>query len=217
MHAPIDDLLLKDLADIIAQGKKQLVSQVNSVLTLTYWHVGKRVNEYVLHNGRAAYGKEIVVTVARQLVADYGKSFEERNLRRMMQFATVFPDFQIVTSLMSQLSWTHFIELFPLKTIEERMFYAQKIATERWSVRQTKFQIERKAFERNEIANIQAHLALQDVKDIFKDPYFLDFLGLKDGYLENDLESAIIKEIELFILELGVMRARLENRKNLLS
>lgn len=131
----------------------------------------------------------------------------------MMQFSQEFPDLEIVTSLMTQLSWTHFLELFPLKTMEQKLFYAKKIATEKWSVRQTKQQIERKAFERSEIANMQIQ---DDVQNSFKDPYFLDFLGLKEGYLENDLESAIIKELEGFILELGKGFSFIERQKRII-
>lgn len=129
MTNQIDKILFTDLAQIIEQGKNQLTKQVNSVLTLTYWHIGKKINEHILKNERAEYGKEIVATVSTQLVVKYGKSFELRNLRRMMQFAEVFSDIQIVTPLVTQLSWTHFIELFSLKNNQQRMFYDQKIAT----------------------------------------------------------------------------------------
>jgi predicted nuclease of restriction endonuclease-like (RecB) superfamily len=134
----------------------------------------------------------------------------------MMQFAEQFDDLQIVTSLMTQLSWTHFLELFPLKTKESKLFYANKIINEKWSVRQTKFQIKRKAFETKEIASLQTITELQDLQNPFKGPYFLDFLGLKEGYLENDLEAAIIKEIENFILELGIGFSFIERQKRII-
>ncbi len=216
MSQEIDKSLFNNLAQIIEQGKQQVVAQVNSVLTLTYWHVGKKINEHVLNKERAEYGKEIVANISKELEKQYGKSFTLRNVRRMMQFADIFADIQIVTSLMTQLSWTHFIELFPMKSIEQRMYYAEKIAEERWSVRETKYQIERKAYERSEIANMQSHSELQDIRNTFKDPYFLDFLGLKDGYLENDIEGAIIKELELFILELGKGFAFVERQKRII-
>ncbi len=117
---------------------------------------------------------------------------------------------------MSQLSWTHFIELFPLKSLEQRKFYAEKITSERWSVRNTRYQIELKAFERNEIANVQAHSEFGVVQNTFKDPYFLDFLGLKQGYLESDIENSIINEIQLFILELGVGFSFIERQKRII-
>ncbi|MFY8186382.1 MAG: PDDEXK nuclease domain-containing protein [Flavobacterium sp.] len=216
MSQEIEKILFSDLAQIIEQGKQQVIAQVNSVLTLTYWHVGKKINEHILENKRAEYGGRIVENVSAQLEAQYGRSFTLRNVRRMMQFAEVFLDIQIVTSLMTQLSWTHFIELFPLKTMEARMYYAQKVSNERWSVREMKYQIERKAFERQEIATLQIAEEFTDIQNTFKDPYFLDFLGLKDGYLEKDVESAIIKELELFILELGVGFTFVERQKRII-
>ena len=193
MSKEIEKVLFKELAHVIAQGKQQLVAQVNSVLTITYWHVGKKINDYILKNERAEYGKQVVVIVAAKLESAYGKQFAEKNLRRMMRFAEVFSDFPIVAPVVRQLSWSHFIALLPIKTHEARSYYAQKAIEGTWSKRALQFQIERKAYERNEIANMQANSDLQNVQNTFKDPYFLDFLGLKDGYLENDIESAIVK------------------------
>jgi predicted nuclease of restriction endonuclease-like (RecB) superfamily len=216
MSTPIDKVLFSDLTQIIEQGKKQAVAQVNSVLTLTYWHIGKKINDHILNNERAEYGKEIVSTLSTQLVEMYGSSFESKNLYRMMRFSEVFSEFPIVAPLVRQLSWSHFLVLIPLKSDESRFFYAQKAIESTWSKRELIRQIERKAFERNEIANIQAHSELQDIQNTFKDPYFLDFLGLKDGYLEKDIESAIIKELELFILELGLGFSFIERQKRII-
>lgn len=216
MRENLTQHLFKDIAYIIEQGKLQVSNQVNSVLTITYWHIGNTMNNHILHNDRAEYGERLVESIAADLVKHYGRSYTLRNLRRMMQFAQVFPDLEIVSSLMSQLSWTHFIELLPLKSDEQRMFYANRIATERWSVRTTRYQIDRKAYERNEIADMQVPNELEAIKNTFKDPYFLDFLGLKDGYLESDLESAIIKELEHFILELGTGFTFVERQKRLI-
>ena len=195
--------LLNDLSQFIEQGKQKITVQVNSTMTLVYWQIGKRINDDILQNERAEYGKQVIKELSKELTTRYGRSFVARNLRRMMQFASLFPDFQIVSTASTQLTWSHFIELFPLKSTEARLFYIQKIQQEFWSVHHTRHQIERKLYERSEIANIQLPSTDSDFKHTFKDPYFLDFLGLKDGYLENDLESAILKELELFILELG--------------
>lgn len=216
MRKNVEINLFGDLAQIIEQGKRQVVAQVNSVLTTTYWQVGKKINEHILKNERAEYGKEIVSPIAIQLVEKFGQSFDLKNLYRMMQFAEAFSDLEIVVTLSRQLSWSHFVALLPLKKEEQRLYYAGKIATERWSVRAARHQIERKAFERNEIANVQALTELQDIQNTFKDPYFLDFLGLKDGYLEKDVESAIIKELELFILELGAGFSFVERQKRII-
>jgi predicted nuclease of restriction endonuclease-like (RecB) superfamily len=211
------DDLLRDLKSLIDQGRRQAVAAVNSALTVTYWHVGKRINEEVLHGDRAEYGKKIISSLARELTAQYGNSFESRNLRRMMQFAEVFPDFEIVSPLVSQLSWTHFTILMTLKSGEARSFYAQRTVDGKWSKRELQRQIERKAFERSEIANTKLELAeVNHLQGNFKDPYFLDFLGLKDGYLEDDLERALLKELELFILELGKGFAFVERQKRMI-
>ncbi|MDT3740051.1 MAG: PDDEXK nuclease domain-containing protein [Candidatus Kapabacteria bacterium] len=195
--------LFEEICKIIEQGKHKVVAQVNSTLTLTYWHIGKSINHDILQNQRAEYGKQIVTSLATELVQIYGRSFEARNLRRMMQFAELFPDFQIVSPLATQLSWTHFITLLSVKKDDARLFYAQQSIENLWSKRELQYQIERKVFERAEIATIKNDLSDTDFDFSFKDPYFLDFLGLKDGYLEKDIEGAILKELELFILELG--------------
>lgn len=208
--------LFRELTSIIEMGRKNVVAQVNSTLTLVYWKVGHKINEYVLEGERAAYGKNIVVTVSRDLEAQYGRGFTERNVRRMIQFSEVFPDLEIVSTLSTQLGWSHFLEVISIRDKNKRIFYLQKSAEEKWSVRTLRKQIERKAYERKEIAQIQIKDSLAIAQDTFKDPYFLDFLGLKEGYLENDLESAILKEIELFILELGVGFAFVERQKRMI-
>ncbi len=208
--------LFAELETLIEQSKKQVVSQVNSILTLTYWQIGKKINTHILQNKRAEYGKQIVVSIAAQLIKKFGKGFNEKNIRRMMQFADVFFDFEIVVTLSRQLSWSHFIELIPIQDSDKRLFYANKIANEKWSVRQTRKQIERKVFERKEIASLQLQNRDVEVQNSFKDPYFLDFLGLKDTYLEKDLEMAILRELESFILELGVGFTFVERQKRMI-
>jgi predicted nuclease of restriction endonuclease-like (RecB) superfamily len=208
--------LLTDLSQLVEQGKEKIAVQVNSTMTLVYWQIGKRINEDILQNERAEYGKEIIKEIANKLTTRYGRSFAVVNLRRMMQFASVFYDFEIVVPLARQLSWSHFIILIPIENEDKRLFYAQKTIEETWGKRELRHQIERKAYERSEIANVQLPSIEKDIQHTFKDPYFLDFLGLKDGYLENDLESAILKELELFILELGGKFAFVERQKRMI-
>lgn len=208
--------LLKDLMSIIDHGKREAFVRVNSALILVYWQVGKRINEDVLQEKRAAYGKQVVPSISIQLVEQYGKNFQLRNLRRMMQFAEVFQEIEIVSPLATQLSWTHFTILLPLKSHEIRMFYAQKAIEGLWSKRELTRQIERKAFERSEIADSQLSSIDESMKSIFKDPYLLDFLGVKEEYLEADLEAAILKELELFILELGTGFSFVERQKRMI-
>jgi hypothetical protein len=108
------------LSQLIEQSRQQLASAANSVLTMLFWQIGKRINEDILHNKRADYGKQIVVTLSRQLKAKYGHNFEEKTLRRMMQFADIFREKEIVVTLSRQLSWSHFLAILPLKISKEK-------------------------------------------------------------------------------------------------
>ena len=155
------------------------------------------------------------MTLSRQLTDDYGNNFNEKNLRRMIQFAEVFPDKEIVVTLSRQLSWSHFVSILPLKNDLQRDFYAEMCRIERWSVRTLRKKIDGMLYERTAISKkpeklVKEELAVLREEDrltpdmVFRDPYFLDFLGLKDTYSEKDLESSILREMESFILELGV-------------
>lgn len=121
-----DPDLITDISLLIEQSQRYISRQANSILTLLFWKIGKRMNDDILKNKRAGYGKQVVATVAEQLERNYGRNFSERNLRRMIQFSELFPEFHIVSPLATQLSWSHFIELFSVKTKEARMFYALK-------------------------------------------------------------------------------------------
>jgi len=212
----IDKQLLNDISGLIEQAKRNVSYQINSTVSVLFWQVGNRIKKNILKNKRANYGEEIVVTLSRELTIRYGRNFEERNLRRMIQFAEPFSDFEIVATLSPQLSWSHFITLFPLKDYDTILFYAKKITEERWSIRHTRKQIQNKVFERTLLAKSQVPQIKDATEIVFKDPYFLDFLGLKEGYLENDLETAILKELELFILELGNGFTFVERQKRLI-
>lgn len=127
--------LMKDLRKMIDHTREVVASTVNSSLTLLYWQIGSRIRNEILENERAEYGQRIVATVSRQLTQNYGKGFSEKSLRRMVQFGEVFPDEQIVASLLRQLSWTHFTILIPLKDALKRDFYTEMCRIERWNVR----------------------------------------------------------------------------------
>lgn len=195
--------LFNEISNLIEQSQKQLVSQANSTLTMLFWRIGNHIHFDILQNKRADYGKQIVVTVSRQLEVQYGRNFEEKNLRRMIQFAEQFLDFEKVVTLSRHLSWSHFLCLLPIKSIVAKMFYAEKASVEMWGVRELRKSIAGKVFERTSIASTQMHFDQIPDYNVFKDPYFLDFLGLKNGFLEKDLEAAILQELENFILELG--------------
>jgi predicted nuclease of restriction endonuclease-like (RecB) superfamily len=208
--------LLSDISLLIEQSKRHIVTQANSTLTLLFWQIGKRINNEILQNKRADYGKQIVPTLSAQLEKLYGSNFEEKNLRRMLQFVEQFPEFEIVVTLSRQLSWSHFLVLLPLNSVVAKQYYANLSSAELWSVRDLRKQIASKAFERTEIANTQLSSSQAELFNIFKDPYLLDFLNLKNTYLENDLEKAILHELEAFILELGKGFAFMERQKRII-
>jgi len=153
-----------------------------------------------------------VTQLATQLTAKYGRSFETRNLRRMMQFSEQFPDFEIVSPLATQLSWAHIVEVLPLKTNEAQLYYLKETIHRRISKYGLRELISRKAYERKEIANTQISDLSKVPLDTFKDPYLFDILGLKDDYLE----AAIIRELEKFILEFGKGFSFVERQKRMI-
>ena len=207
--------LIRDLRQIIEQARGHVAATANYELTMMYWHIGERINREVLGNQRAEYGKQIVAQVAQQLQEVYGKKgFEERTIRRMMQFAQMFPDIQIVSPLVSKLSWSHFLIVMPLKDELQREFYLTMAATERWSKRTLQANIDGMLFERTAIAAKPDELIkkeLSTLRDdnimspdlVFKSPYFLEFTGLKSMYSERDLEDSLVAHLEQFIIELG--------------
>ncbi len=150
--APISaDHLLAELRELILSTRAQIAQTVNVGLTALYWQIGDRIRREILQEKRAEYGAEIVSAAGRQLGAEFGRGFAEKNLRRMIQFAEVFPDQQIVVSLIRQLTWTHFIALIPLKDPLQRDFYAEMCRLERWSVRVLRSRIDSMLYERTAI------------------------------------------------------------------
>lgn len=208
--------LLNKLSELVEFSQNKIASQANSTLTLLFWQIGKHINDFVLDNKRAEYGKQIMSTVSTHLTEKYGSNFELRNLRRMRQFAEQFCDAEIVSTLSTQLSWSHFVELLPLKNTEVKLFYANKIAEANWGVMELRKQKASKLFERTLVANNQLPSKIEETKNIFKDPYLLDFLKLKDAFLEKDLEEAILVELEKFILELGNGFTFVERQKRMI-
>jgi predicted nuclease of restriction endonuclease-like (RecB) superfamily len=211
----LTDDLFQDLRSLIIEARQDIARQVNSALVLLYWRVGQRIHQDILKEKRAEYGEEIVPTVSAQLVAEFGEGFSKRNLFRMIRFAEVFLAEQIVSTLSTQLGWSHFVEIIPLKDELQRDFYAEMCRIERWSVRTLRQKISSMLFERTALSRKPVELAKQELAQlreedkltpdlVFRDPYLLDFLGLKDTYSEKDLETAILRELEAFILELGV-------------
>ncbi len=204
--------MLRDLRDLIQSTRAGVAQAVNSALVLLYWQVGHRIRTEILKSRRAEYGEQVVPMLANQLALEFGQGFAEKNLRRMIQLAEVFPDREIVVTLSRQLGWSHFLAILPLRDPLQRDFYAEMCRMERWSVRTLRAKISGMLFERTALSKKPKLLVEQELAKlregdmltpdlVFRDPYFLDFLGLKDAYSEKDLESAILREMEQFILE----------------
>jgi predicted nuclease of restriction endonuclease-like (RecB) superfamily len=210
----LNNRLFADIKRFIDQGKQQVAQAVNIGVTATYWNVGKRIKEDILENKRAEYGKQILHALSTKLTIEFGKGWSEKQLRHCLHFAETFPEVEIVSALWRQLSWSHFKSIINLKTDLEREFYAQMCRIENWSTRTLQKKIDSMLFERTAISKKPEELAkleLQELKEsdklspdlVFRDHYVLDFLNLKDTYAEKDLEAAILREIENFLIELG--------------
>ena len=224
--AIIAEPLMQQLRELIENTRKRVASVVSDETTQLYWNVGHAINTFVLQGSRAEYGKQIVATVSRQLSEEYGSGFEEKNVRRMIQFATEYQDIAIVATLMRQLSWSHFTLLIPIHEPLKRSFYEQMAITEHWSVRTLRDKISSQLYERTAISRkpeeaIKHDIALLREENkmtpdmVFRDPYLLHLFGLKDTYSEKDLESAIVAEMQRFIEELGTDFAFLARQKRI--
>lgn len=206
--------LVEELRELIGATRSRVAQAVNSELILLHWQVGKRLRDEVVGEERAAYGKEIVAEVALALSAEFGRGFQKRNLYHMMRFAEVFPDLEIVNAVRTQLSWTHFRELLAIDDPLKRQFYTELCRIERWSTRALKAKMNGMLYERTAIAKRPKEViaetldALHDddrlTPDlVFRDPYILDFLKLPADFSEVNLESAMLRELEAVIMELG--------------
>ncbi len=206
---------MTDIRTMISDARQHMAVSANATITMLYWHIGERINREVLDYRRAGYGKRVIENLARQLQLEFGgREFSTRNLRRMMQFAQLMPDLQIVSPLATQLTWTHFQEVLPLKDAIQREFYLTMAAEESWSKRTLRAKIDGMLYERTAIAAKPKELIKKELATlrnenaispelVFKSPYFLDFTGLKGNYSESELEDALLSHIENFLLELG--------------
>ena len=206
--------LVGDIRVLIGEARAGLAATVNSALTMLYWRIGRRIRAEVLQGERAGYGEQIVASLARQLEADHGRGFGAKNLRHMLRFGEVFEAEEIVYALSRQLSWTHLRSLIYIDDPLKREFYLEMCRSEGWSTRTLQGRLDSMLFERTALSRKPDELLtseLATLRDqgvlgpnlVLKDPYVLDFLGLRDRYLEKDLEDAILRELENFLLELG--------------
>jgi predicted nuclease of restriction endonuclease-like (RecB) superfamily len=218
--------LLQSIITLINDTRRNVAVTVNSELTTLYWHIGKEINESILKNEKADYGKTIIKELSVELTDLYGSGFSETNLYNCVKFNELFQDNQILHSLSGKLTWTHIRNLIYIEDELKREFYIQLCIHERWSVRVLQERINSMLFERTAISKkpqetIVNDLALlknerQITPDlVFRDPYFLDFLGLHDTFSEKDLESSILQHLQNFLTELGTDFAFIARQKRI--
>jgi len=218
--------LLDSIIGLIDQTRHFVAKTVNQELTLLYWKIGKKINEDILKNDRADYGKKTIQSLSSELSKRYGIGFSKRNIHSFIKLNTVFQDLTIVQTLSAQLSWSHLYSILSIENAIKREFYIQMSVHERWSVRTLQERIDSMLFERTAISKKPEQTIINDLallkseKQIspdltFRDPYFLDFLGLHDSYSEKDLESSILAQLQNFITEMGSEFAFLARQKRI--
>lgn len=222
----IERQLFQDISQIIEESQQAVAISVNAEMTTRNWRVGKAVNECILQSQRAEYGKQVMSNVAQELSSKYGNTWNDKMLWHCNKFFVIFPDEQILSALRRELTWTHLKTLIYINEPLKRDFYLEICKLERWSTRTLQERMKSMLFERTALSKKPDELIkqeLQSLKDeqkitpdlVFKDPYFLDFLGLKDTYSEKDLENAILAELQSFLIELGNDFAFLTRQKRI--
>jgi predicted nuclease of restriction endonuclease-like (RecB) superfamily len=210
----IAQALFSEIRQLIDAAKQRAAVAINSEITLLYWQVGEHIHTEILQGQRAEYGKQIIANLSQKLTQTYGKGWSEKQLRHCLHFAETFPDEQIVSALRRQLNWTHIKTLMYFDDPLKRNFYIEICCLEGWSSRQLQERINSMLFERTAISRKPEETISHDLEQLrenkqilpdllLKDPYILDFLDISDRYLEKDLEDAILRDIEKFLLELG--------------
>jgi predicted nuclease of restriction endonuclease-like (RecB) superfamily len=218
--------LLAELRELIGSTRATVARAVNSGLVLLYWQVGARIHRDILNSKRADYGEKIVHAVSAKLAAEFGSGFTKTNLFNMVRFAEVFPDSNIFHALSGKLSWTHFRQIIYLDDPLQREFYAEMCRLENWSTRTLGQKIQSMLYERTALSRKPTKLIKSELKKlrrdgtltpdlVFHDPYLLSFLGLTEASSEKDLEKAILRDMESFLLEFGSGFAFLARQKRM--
>ena len=210
------------VGSIIEQSKRTIAVYLNSEVSMTYWKIGKYIAGELDAIGEDKYGAKIVSTVSRLLTERFGTGYQRANIFRMLRVAREFPDEEIVSTLSRQLTWSHFVELSVISDPTKRLFYQQMSILYHWSVRQLRDQEDKMVYERSLIAakpedeqvKVLTTVADGDITPdvILKSSYVVDFLGLKREFSEEELEDAVVEQLEKFIMELGQDFAFLERQ-----
>lgn len=220
-------VLLDSIVGIIDNSRQNVAKIVNQELTLLYWNIGKSINEDILNNNRADYGKKVIPFLSEELTQRYGAGFNKRNLQSFIKLNVVFQDIKILHTVCAKLSWSHLRDIMYIENPIQREFYIQMSVHERWSVRTLKERIDSMLFERTAISTKPEETILNELKILeiekkispdltFRNPYILDFMGLHDSYSEKDLESSILAQLQFFITEMGSEFAFLARQKRII-
>jgi len=221
-----DETLFSQIQKLITSARVRVAARINSELMTLYWSIGYHIRQNITQSNRSEYGKQAVEKLSKQLTAEYGKGWSERHLHYCLKVVEVFPDQKILHTLCAELNWSHLKLLSTVDDSIKRDFYMELCRLEKWSSRQLQERIKGMLFERTAISKKPEDTISHDIKIlrdhkdlsadlVFRDPYFLDFLGLSDTYSEKDLEASIINELQRFIIELGQDFAFLARQKRI--
>jgi len=213
MKIEIKKDIYQEIHDLLYKARQNIISNVNSTMTKTYFLIGKRIIEEEQDgNKRAEYGKKLIKTLSEKLTKEFGRGFSQRNLEQMRTFYLRYSISQTVSAEF-KLSWSHYLILMRMEDIDARKFYEIEAIENNWSLRELKRQVNSSLYERLVLSKDKEKVKELSVKgqiiekaqDVIKDPYILEFLGLdeKSDYSENKLETEIINKLEMFLLELG--------------
>ena len=221
--AQISDNLYQGVSEIIDNAMQRVAVYVNAQSSMTFWNVGKYIIDDMDYQTYSAYGQKILATLSQRLMARYGKGYTYSALTRMMKVARIYGNREMFAMLSQTLTWSHFLELITIEDGTKRLFYQQMGIAEHWSVKQLRDKQDEMAYERSliaakpddKIAKTLERICPQHMEPdvVLKSSYVLDFFGLSGYYSEEELEAAISKQLENFILELGQGFAFLERQK----
>lgn len=202
--------LFNNIKELVEQSRNRVYKTVNTEMINLHWNIGKIIFEKQEGHTRAKYGDLLIEGISKKLTEYFGKGFSIQNLRRMRQFYMTYP---IRSSIMSELSWTHYLELIKIKEKEKRDFYMNECIESGWTVDELQRQRNSLLYERLALSKDKEKVLelsnkgnkLRQPKDIIKDPFVLEFLDIKENtdYLESDLEKNILEHLKEFLLELG--------------
>ena len=202
--------IFEEIKELVINSRNKIYSTVNTEMLNLYWHIGKIIMEIQQGDERASYGDAVLEKLSEKLTNEFGKGFSVINLRRMRKFYCFF---QIRSTVLNELSWSHYLELIKIDDEPKRNFYLKEAVNSRWSVRELQRQISTLMYERLVLSANKEKMhelsqegqSIEEGKDLIKDPFVLEFLDIKENtdYLEADLEKNILEHLKEFLLELG--------------